>query len=212
MVQKSQPLTKPPQSWGSFGGLGEESAAFGIFFGRKIPRFRNKEVRIPTKDEGGLIRNFEIGPSAPTRRKFRMLLLVSSQFVHPKTYAIAMSCPPNPPNIIIPSSTIQGSITLQFTTGLALLHLIPPHFGPPGPQKPNVIPSTGQPRVSRPRTSLWRPLPCWSPQKPEIWASAMGNSRHQPPREGKKKHSGKEKHQTPPTQKTCGFDKGFLCV
>lgn len=93
------------------GGWGRNRPPIGIFFGRKIPRFRNKEVRIPTKDEGGLIRTFEIGPSAPTRRTFRMLLLASSQFVHPKTYAIAMSCPPNPPNIIIPSSTIQGSIT-----------------------------------------------------------------------------------------------------
>lgn len=43
MVQKSQPLTKPPQSWRSFGEFGH------LFLVGKFPRFRNKELRIRTK-------------------------------------------------------------------------------------------------------------------------------------------------------------------
>ena len=197
MVQKSQPLTKPPQSWGSFGGLGEESAAFGIFFGRKIPRFRNKEVRIPTKDEGGLIRTFEIGPSAPTRRTFRMLLLASSQFVHPKTYAIAMSCPPNPPNIIIPSSTIQGSFTFTVYYWPGIAPLIPSHFTP-GPQRPNLIPSM----VAKSLTPADKPVKAIAlliTSKTGNLSLSNGIFQTPTPQGREKKLSGKEKHQTPPT-------------
>ena len=136
--------------WGFGGGIGR----FRHLFWSENSKVSKQIVEDSNKDEGILIRTFEIGPSAPTRRTFRMLLLASSQFAHPKTYAIAMSCPPNPPNIIIPSSTIQGSFTytVYYWPGIA-----PPHsltLRAPRAPKAQPYPINGVPRVSRPRTSL----------------------------------------------------------